>query len=62
MPKSQPVQMSKSKSKKLSITIKVDPLRVSDKDHVRACEKFPTRVYEDKRFKKPKHKEDYKNF
>lgn len=62
MKKSQPVHMPKTESEKLSMTIKINPLRVSNKDHVRACERFPARVFEDKRFKKPRHKENYKDF
>lgn len=44
------------------LTIHVNPLRVSNKEHMRACERFPARVFEDKRLKKPKHKVNYKNF
>jgi hypothetical protein len=43
----------------MSFTIKVDPTHVSNIDHVRMCERFPARTFEDKRFKKPKHKENY---
>lgn len=44
------------KKKKDSLKIKINPLNVADPEFIRQLEKNPSRVYEDKRFKKPKYK------
>lgn len=59
MKRAEQVNQKKTKKDSLSFTIKVDPTHVSNIEHVRMCEKFPARTFEDKRFKKPKHKEKY---
>ena len=51
-------QMTEKKNKNV-ITIKTDILSVPNKMHLDAQIRFPARVQEDKRFKKPKHKETY---
>lgn len=50
-------QTTESKSKKkTTMTIKADWLSIPNKLHLDAQIRFPARVQEDKRFKKPKHK------
>jgi hypothetical protein len=50
-------QTTQPKSKnKNKMTIKVDWLSIPNKMHLDAQIRFPARVQEDKRFKKPKHK------
>ena len=44
------------KTNKNVIKIKVNPTSVPNKMHLDALTRFPARVQEDKRFKKPKHK------
>jgi hypothetical protein len=45
----------KTKNKNV-IKIKVDPTSIPNKMHLDALTRFPARIQEDKRFKKPKHK------
>jgi hypothetical protein len=49
-------QKPKDKSKKITFKIKVDPTKIPNKMHLDAQINNPSRVHEDKRFKKPKHK------
>lgn len=42
--------------KKISFKIKVDPVSLPNKMHLDAQINYPARIHEDKRFKKPKHK------
>lgn len=49
--------MSKKNKTVASFTIKVDPIK-SDRSHLDAQKKFPARVHENKKFKKPKYKKD----
>ena len=50
-------QTTKSKDKKkITFKIKVDPTKLPNKMHLAAQISNPARVHEDKRFKKPKHK------
>lgn len=51
-------QTTEKKNKNV-ITVKTDILSVPNKLHLDAQIRFPARVHEDKRFKKPKHKETY---
>ena len=46
----------KNKTKKISFKIKVDPTKIPNKMHLDVQINNPSRVHEDKRFKKPKHK------
>lgn len=48
-------QITEKKTKNI-ITVKTDILSVPNKLHLDAQIRFPARVQEDKRFKKPKHK------
>lgn len=45
--------------KKIKIKIKVDYLSVPDKLHLDAQIRYPHRVVESKKYKKPKYKENY---
>ena len=49
-------QTQKQKDKKMSFIIKVDTTKLPNKMHLDAQINYPSRVHEDKRFKKPKHK------
>ena len=49
-------ETNKTKKDKSTIIIKADLLSVPNKLHLDAQIRFPARVQEDKRFKKPKHK------
>ena len=49
-------QTQKQKDKKMSFIIKVDTTKLPNKMHLDAQINYPARVHEDKRFKKPKHK------
>ena len=42
--------------KKISFKIQIDPTSLPNKMHLDAQINYPARVHEDKRFKKPKHK------
>ena len=59
MKRTEQVVQKKTDKERMSFTVKVDPTHVSNIDQVRACERFPARTFEDKRFKKLKHKENY---
>lgn len=50
------VQPPKSKKEKNSFTVSVDILRSPNKMHLATQINYPAKVFEDKRFKKPKHK------
>lgn len=50
------VQPQKSRKEKNSFTVSVDILRSPNKMHLDAQINYPAKVFEDKRFKKPKHK------
>lgn len=42
--------------KKISFKIQIDPTSLPNKMHLDAQINYPARIHEDKRFKKPKHK------
>jgi hypothetical protein len=46
----------KTLKEKLSFTIQTDLSKIPNKMHLDAQINYPVRVHEDKRFKKPKHK------
>ena len=46
----------KTLKEKLSFTIQTDLSKIPNKMHLDAQINYPARVHEDKRFKKPKHK------
>lgn len=46
----------KTLKEKLSFTISTDLSKIPNKMHLDAQISYPARVHEDKRFKKPKHK------
>lgn len=52
-------QTTKVKDKKISFKIKVDPAKLPNKMHLDAQIRYPAKIQEDKRFKKPKYKEKY---
>lgn len=49
-------QKPKSNSKKITFKIKVDPTSLPNKMHLDAQINNPAHIFEDRRFKKPKHK------
>ena len=49
-------QSSKAKKDQFSFKIKVDPTTIPNKLHLETQIKYSAKVHEDKRFKKPKHK------
>ena len=46
----------KTLKEKLSFTISTDLSKIPNKMHLNAQISYPVRIHEDKRFKKPKHK------
>lgn len=61
MKKNKLYQTTKKKTlkEKLSFTISTDLSKIPNKMHLDAQIRFPAKVQEDKRFKKPKYKENY---
>ena len=50
-------QTTEKKNKnKISFKIQIDPTKLPNKLHLDAQISYPARIHEDKRFKKPKHK------
>lgn len=61
MKKNKLYQTTKKKTlkEKLSFTISTDLSKISNKMHLDAQIRYPAKIQEDKRFKKPKYKENY---
>ena len=52
-------QTQKPKDKKISFKINVDPTKLPNKMHLDAQIRYPARIQENKKYKKPKYKENY---